>query len=448
MMARRRREEGAVLVFVAIALVGLLAISALAIDAGMHWVARAQAQNAADAGALAGAVGCAFDEPNCTNGGLAAQTARSYAMANLVWNQAPVVDLATDVKIAPCPPPDAIDTCLTVTVYRNQARTNPLPTFFARIVGVLSQGVVATATAKVLNGTATECLKPWAIVDRWDEWVPDGAEPDYPNPDPDFNYASTFDKYPAQPNAPYEADYYAPPSTTTNSTGTGWTLNDFGRQFAIRTDPPGNDAVSSGWYRSLDLPRVDTGNLGGDAYGANIVSCNGYPVNINTGTPCPPASAIATFEDKVKAAADGCVRVQTGIIQGQTISGIETIFGRDPSARWDKTLNGGVGNIAGSCCDSSPRIVPIAVMHVDDYLAADPSGSGGVVKVVNILGFFIEGMGDVREDGTIDFNPDDPLNNKNKVVIGRLVTMPGLAMAGKTPLSPNASFLRSIVLVR
>ena len=447
MASRHRNERGAVLVYVAIAMVALLAFSALTIDAGVKWVARGQAQNAADAGALAGAVALSFDDPNdLSNTGVAKQTARNYALANAVWGVAPNVDITTDVTFPPCPD-GSEDLCIKVDVYRNQARQNPLPTFFARIVGVFEQGVVATATAQVNTGTATDCLKPWAVVDRWDEV--DGVEREYPAPDPDFNYGSTFDKYPRQRNDPYEDDYYVPP--TADSPGTGWTVlpGDIGRQFAIRTDPPGNNAVSSGWYRSLDLPRVDRGNLGGDAYGENIVSCNGYPVSIAApDTVCPEPSAITSHEDKVYWAARGCVRVQTGIIQGQTVSGIEEIFARDPAARWNPSMNGGAGGVAGSCCTPSPRIVPIAVMDPNAYLSVDPSGSGGVIKVVNIFGFFIEGMGDVNDDGTISFNPDDPFNNRNKVVVGRIMTIPGLALNGAGQINQNAAFLKTIQLVR
>src|SRR5512145_1244133 len=51
-----RNERGAVLVYVALALVfALLGMVALAIDMGYMYVAKAQLQNAADAGALAGA---------------------------------------------------------------------------------------------------------------------------------------------------------------------------------------------------------------------------------------------------------------------------------------------------------------------------------------------------------------------------------------------------------
>ena len=36
-------------------------------------------------------------------------------------------------------------------------------------------------------------------------------------------------------------------------------------------------------------------------------------------------------------------------------------------------------------------------MDIDDFLSQDPSGANGVLRMVNIYGFFIEGMGDVDE---------------------------------------------------
>ena len=44
------------------------------------------------------------------------------------------------------------DTCVKVDAFRNQARGNPLPMFFGKLVGVANQGVVATATAQVVTG--------------------------------------------------------------------------------------------------------------------------------------------------------------------------------------------------------------------------------------------------------------------------------------------------------
>jgi hypothetical protein len=59
------------------------------------------------------------------------------------------VDVITDVTFPTCPDGTA-DACVRVDVHRNQARSNPLPTFFAGIVGVDDQGVRATATAQIL----------------------------------------------------------------------------------------------------------------------------------------------------------------------------------------------------------------------------------------------------------------------------------------------------------
>jgi Flp pilus assembly protein TadG len=442
-------ERGAVLVQVAIATIGLLAFSALAVDFGIKWIARAQAQNAADAGALAGALALSFDDPDdFTDTGPAKQSALQYALANWVWGEAPDVNVTTDITFPPCP--DGTDTCIRVDVYRNQQRGNALPTFFARFVGVMDQGVRATATAQVLTGNATDCLKPWAVVDRWDEFTAPEPPDVMDSPDPDFNPQSTYDRYSdGQGNdPPQEPDLYVPP--TQDSPGTGFTVTgNYGTQYAIKTGASGSDAVSSGWSRSIDLPRVDSGNLGGNAYGANITSCNGFPTAIaSPETVCPSdSSQIATHEEKVFWASRGCVRVQTGVIQGQTRDGIEQIFNRDPYARWNPSLNDGQGGIENSAQSPSNRIVPIAVMDIDRYLAADPSGSGGVVKIVNILGFFIEGIGDVDRNGNIIFDPANPMPHNGQAVIGRLMTMPGMAL-GNGNIDEDASFLMNIILVR
>ena len=106
--------------------------------------------------------------------GLAKRNARGFAVANNVFGQAPAVDITNDVTFPVCPPPDGGPgtTCVRVDVYRNYERGNSLPSFFSRIVGVTEQGVKATATAKVLTGTQTECLRPWVVIDRWDEFGP------------------------------------------------------------------------------------------------------------------------------------------------------------------------------------------------------------------------------------------------------------------------------------
>src|SRR6187401_214567 len=105
MMARKTSgvagEQGAVMIQVAVALLALLALSAFVVDYGVMWASRGQAQTAADAGALAGAISLAFDSPTDFDGA----RARAIAMAsrNHVWGEAPSVT-DPDVTFPACPP--------------------------------------------------------------------------------------------------------------------------------------------------------------------------------------------------------------------------------------------------------------------------------------------------------------------------------------------------------
>src|SRR5690349_9703925 len=153
----RRRlaaERGAILIQVGVAVLVLSAFGMFVIDYGVQWVSRNQAQNSADSGALAGAVALAYDNfTDRSSTGPAKTAARNFAQANLVWGQAPDVQLATDVRFYPDAPTAfpascSANDCVRVDVYRNEARNNPLPTFLGGFVGVTTQGVRATAVAQ------------------------------------------------------------------------------------------------------------------------------------------------------------------------------------------------------------------------------------------------------------------------------------------------------------
>jgi Flp pilus assembly protein TadG len=172
----RQPERGAILMHLAIAIIVLIGFGAFVVDYGVMWVGRRQAQNAADAGALAGAVAMAFDATGWTDRtptGPARAAALQLALSNGIWGQAPNVNVETDVYFTPTPadmcPAGAggLTPCIRVDVYRNQARGNPLPAIFGRAVGLTSQGVRATATARVAVADASDCMKPWAIPDKW-----------------------------------------------------------------------------------------------------------------------------------------------------------------------------------------------------------------------------------------------------------------------------------------
>jgi hypothetical protein len=425
----RRSERGAVLIQVAVAMVGLLAFGAFVIDYGIMWTGRGQIQTSADAGALAGAISLAWDSPTDFAG--AKTKARAFARANNVWGAAPDVQL-TDVTFPPCPPgsPGLPDTCVKVDAFRNQTRGNPLPTYFGNLVGVSTQGVRSTATAQIVTGNSTDCLKPWAILDRWIEFGPEG---------PNMQPTSTYDKYSdgKGQHPPPEADVYTPPSAS--STGTGFTLPaDQGRRFAVKTS--GSD-ISSGWFREIMLPRADGHWTGGSVYNENIESCGGLTYAIAApGTVCPANIGQA---DAAYWATQGCFGVKAGGTVGPTRAGIEYLVSQDSGATYVPGTGPGTG-IVGSTFDpptKSPRVVPIGVMDIDDYLSRNPTGSNGTVRLVNIYGFFIEGMGDTNADGSMT------LNAAGKAVIGRLIRMPSLG-TGASVLPANASFLVQIILVR
>src|SRR6188768_3851379 len=133
---RLASERGAVIIHVSIAMVGLMAFSAFVIDYGVMTVARRQAQNAADAAALAGAISLAYVDFN--NQTLARQSALAVASDHRVWGEAPDIS-AADITFPVCPPgsPGAgTSSCIRVNVFRNQrGGGNALPTFFGKLVG-------------------------------------------------------------------------------------------------------------------------------------------------------------------------------------------------------------------------------------------------------------------------------------------------------------------------
>src|SRR5687767_5133636 len=88
-------ERGAILVHVAMALITLMAFSTFVMDYGVFWLGRRQAQNAADAGALAGAIALAYDDfDDRSDTGPAKESAYAATQSNGVFGQVPSVVVA------------------------------------------------------------------------------------------------------------------------------------------------------------------------------------------------------------------------------------------------------------------------------------------------------------------------------------------------------------------
>ena len=181
--ARYASERGAVLIQVALASLVLIAFTAFVVDYGILWVSRNAAQNSADAAALAGAIALGLDDfDNRDDDGPAKLAALNFALINDIFGEDPDVDVETDIYFYPDDPDKfpaecVDDSCIRVDVYRNQDRGNPLPIWFGLLVGLNTQGVRATAIGRAALANATDCLKPWAVVDRWQERHPVNPAP-------------------------------------------------------------------------------------------------------------------------------------------------------------------------------------------------------------------------------------------------------------------------------
>ena len=401
-----RGEEGSVLIQVGVGLIVLIAFSMFTFDYGVMWVSRRQAQNAADAGALAGAVALAFDQGAFDDDALKArQSALVVASAHNVWGEAPSADDNTLQTTYPVTCPDGTVTCLRVDVYRNTARGNPLPMFFGQLMGLSTQGVRATASGQAMVADASDCLKPFGIPDRWEDRHDESAPVDE-----DWTMGDEFEThYTKGPNKgeplPIPDHYRAP---TKSDPGTGFTLaRDYGRQMTLKFGNP-SDTAAPGNFMPIALPTWDGESTGGSDYEANISGCNGVPIKVGT-----------------------TITTEPGAMVGPTAHGMDDLIDLDPSATWNesaKRVENSCAQATTPCAAVSPRIVAIPVFDTGAFHAGQMNGRTEI-RIVNILGFFME-----RMDGND--------------VVGRFVNIPGLKIGSSSNISPEAAFMKVPLLVR
>ena len=404
---RFRDESGVSLIQVAMLLFVFMGLSMFVVDYGVVWLARVQAQNAADAGALAGATARGFDEfadPPAANGA-AYQSAYASTRRHNIFGEIPEPTISF---VCPAFAPAGVR-CTRVDVFRDGVNNTStyLPTYFAAAFGNFTQQIKATATAWTTSGNSSQCVRPWAIADKW-------AENPLTTPD-------QYDHWVKVGNSVVELmvhDTYTPPSR--NSSGTGYTVSppapppgDQGTRVTLKLGQAG-DVMSPGWFMAVDLPDGNGGYpTGGSVYQDNIATCLGVSVGLGDKLP-----------------------TETGDKIGPTRMGVDDLIRLDPDATWNGT------QIAGSLFPefSSPRVVPVVVFNIDEFqqhdLANDwttsgygcPTG-GGCVKVVNLLGFFVESM-------------------SGRDVTGILLTYPGEFDSSKGVINNSASFSTVIQLIQ
>ena len=320
-------------VWVGIGFMTFFAASTLAIDVGMFMTARSQAQNAADAGALAGATALVFDDyDDRSAGGPAVSSAIDTAKTNVVVGG--IVDVLTSDVTFPLGP-TGMNNRVRVDVFRTTNRSNPVPTLIGSVFGVNTVDIGATATAEASPASAATCVKPFTIPDRWQE----NSVP--PN--------DTFDRYDNQGNVVLNADVYPDPNGSTYTKGTVVT---------IRAGTGNN--IESSFYYSWKMPGSE---IGGDFYRDNIATCN---------------HAFFT---------PGYIMTQEpGNKVGETNQGIDLLMAQDPDAEWDDLTQKVVSEY-----NPSPLVFPIPLYDPDFLQNNMTHGRNADLKMVGWVPFFLEG---------------------------------------------------------
>jgi Flp pilus assembly protein TadG len=343
--ARLRDQRGFSLVMIATGMVAFLSATMLAIDVGMMMVARTEAQNAADAGALAGAVALGYDDYNdrsATGPAVTSAVAAATAADNGVMNAQAA---ARAQAVVPADVTFPTISQIRVRVEHSTARGNGLSTFIAPMFGISKVNMGAVATAEVSPANAMTCVKPFTVPDKWIE-----------NQTPPWDPDDTFDVVDNKGNPLANPDVYVPIGQTGY---TGYNAyRDKGTLITLKAANGTNIAPSFYFPYSM-------GNItGASEYEWNIGNCN---------------TTIMGFNKLITA--------EPGNMTGPTSSGLEGLVARDPSARWNESTNS-----VESTMHPSPRIVAIPLFDPVYYDTGKRNGRNADLKVVNYMGFFIEEM--------------------------------------------------------
>jgi len=340
----RRDESGMTYVFIGLSMMAFIGASMLAIDVGMLMTARSQAQNSADAGALAGATALVYDDWNdrtptgpAVTGAIRAATANSVMGAN-VSVTAPDVEFPND----PAGQPNRVK----VTVYRKASRGNPVATLIAKYFGMATVDIAATATAEASDANAMTCVKPFTIPDKWIE-----------KQTPPWDGNDTYDAYDNKGQPLANPDIYIP-ADQPGYTGYNQETNR-GQPLTIRAATGNNITVS--FYFSIDLNKPPI--TGGAAYDWNIANCN---------------TTSYYWGD--------LLQQEPGAMAGPTISGADALIAKDPNAYWDTATN----SVKGSAYGHSPRTFPIPLYDPIYYDSGKRNGRIADLKTANWIGFFLE----------------------------------------------------------
>jgi len=382
-------ERGVVLAIMALLLFVLLGLAALAIDLGIMYSARTEAQRTADAAAHAGAA-FLVRAPADENG--ARDEAVRIALRNPVQGSEVSIDRIQDIDIR-------LDSArVRVRVYRTGARGNPITTLFAGALGINQVDIAATAAAEVYPAATSRCVLPIALADRWcTSW--NGANC--------ASYSTLTDQWQGDPGehyVPWIQDSTLPSEQwqeNTNYTGWGDALR--GEVINLRGGaagggggpggggPPGGGG--GGGPGGGGPPGQGGGGGGGGGQSFGITPW--FSTFIYEGE--PPGGAANVIAERVLNCDDRTTTQQDRIIAGPgfmtpVVFAFEALIAQDPTAVWNQSANGGQGCVTSSgssVCRDSPRVRPI-VLFDPRFGPSGPAGSSPPFPIANLAGVFVE----------------------------------------------------------
>ena len=365
-----RSRRGGVLVMIAVSLVGLMAAMALAIDLGMLYKHRSDAQRAADAAALAGASSY-LEASGVTTVSTARNRAVEYLGSNRVGTEP--IDTSGSVQtvtfgggLVDTMPQAVVEVIPNDFKVRVEVRRTNNDLWFARFFGKDVMAVSARAAAIASPAGAARCVKPFAIPDIWHDQNGDldGDHVwDMPVQQGNKEVGGEVWRFGDDPG-----DYYSrydpgvlspvPPQTGYGSTYRTDVTQDWGREIKLKvTNPNDVSQAQSGIFFPWQLPNENVtqtcsiepgaGENGAKSYMANICNCNSSPIQLNTD-----------------------YQIKTGNMVGPTAKGVGELIGKDKDAYWD----------AGYTNPQTGQRGRIAYKGPSDY-SANPMAGPRVIKV-------------------------------------------------------------------
>jgi hypothetical protein len=334
----RMNEYGATIVMMAVSLVAMMSAMALAIDLGMLFKARSDAQRTADAAALAGAREF-LDYPNPADGeGAAHNRAMDFAARNRILGTP--IDTNTEARV---------EVMLAQRKVRVRISRAAVGTWFASLFGQSFVDIGAKSAAQLAPASKARCVKPMAVRDLWNDTNQDingNRVWDWQNP---LNEQWVWDP----------GELYDPASTgwgTTFRNGGGSSNPyDYGRQTVLADIPSHGVSMAAGW-------------------GAN--------------DPAQIRQRILECDTDIISVAQNVTLADQGSL-AQTGSAWDQLAAQDPGLQWDDGTNTVQGTSAFGDWHSSPRVITVSLF--DPRQLTDPASPAGTSFALNNFGrFFLE----------------------------------------------------------